>query len=43
MTHQYTYLRLKFIGDDETFYMPDGFRGLGMIAYKDTGKDENNC
>lgn len=41
MTHQYTYLRLKFIGDDETFYMPDGFRGLGMIAYKDTGKDEN--
>lgn len=41
MTHQYTYLRLKFTGDDETFYMPDGFRGLGMIAYKDTGKDEN--
>lgn len=41
MTHQYTYLRLKFTGDDETFYMPDGFRGLGMVAYKDMGKEEN--
>lgn len=41
MTHQYTYLNLIFSGSDDTFYMPDGFRGLGMVAYNDMGNGEN--
>lgn len=34
MTHQYSYLNLIFSGDETTYYMPDGFRGIGMIGYK---------
>ncbi len=36
LTHQYTYLNIDFTGDDSTFYMPDGFRGLGTIGYYNT-------
>ena len=33
ITHQYTYLNLEFTGNEITYYMPDGFRGLGTFGY----------
>ena len=33
LTHQYSYLNLKFSADNSIYFMPDGFRGLGCLGY----------
>lgn len=36
MTHQYNYLYMKFTDTAKvgTYYLPDGFRGIGMLGHK---------
>lgn len=41
ITHQYTYINLEFTGDAVSYYMPDGFRGLGTFGYQNTNNADN--
>ena len=34
LTQQYSYLNLTFSASNSIYYMPDGFRGLGCLGYK---------
>lgn len=41
LTQQYSYLNLTFSASDSVFYMPDGFRGLGFLGYKNFDNNGN--
>lgn len=44
ITHQYTYMNLSFTANkvSYTYYMPDGYRGLGTFGYQNTNNDNNS-
>lgn len=43
ITHQYTYMNLSFTAnkDSYTYYMPDGYRGLGTFGYQNTNNNDS--